>query len=189
MAQSEGIEAGKLNRRIQLQSRSTARGAQGGIVETWTTYSTVWASMRPIRGDERLAAGVVAGTRRYVFEARFQHATKPDDRILFPLLSRTDLATTGTPWKTVTSVTGGFQTYMEGMLLVITAGTSWTLGDYTIVTRSADQTIVVSHAVGTKDLTSGTGIVARAFYLDDVINRNEANVRMEMHCTERIGHG
>lgn len=188
MAKSDGIEAGKLNRRIQLQSRTRSRDGQGGITETWTTYSTVWASMRPIRGDERLAAGVVAGTRRYVFEARFQHATKSDDRILFPLLSLTDLATVD-PFTTITSATGGFESYMVGMLLVVATTAKWTAGDYTIISRTDTNTIAVNTAAATEGAGNATGIVARAFYLEDAINRNEANVRMEMHCTERVGHG
>jgi SPP1 family predicted phage head-tail adaptor len=186
MAKSDGIEAGKLDRRIILQSRSDTRDAQGGSVDSYATYSTVWAHMRPIRGDERLAAGVVAGTRQYTFRARFQHATKPTDRILFPLLSLTDLATVG-PFTTITSVTGGFTAYMVGMLLVVTAGTKWATGDYRILTHTDTNTIAVQKAAAVEGAAAGTGIVARAFYLEDVINVNEAGVVMEMHCTERVG--
>lgn len=186
MAKSDGIEAGKLNRRIRLQSRSVTRDAQGGQIDAYTTYATVWASIRPLRGDERLAAGQIAEQRKIVVRARFQHATKPYDRILFPLLSLTDLATVD-PFTTITSVIGGFTAYMVGMLLVVGAATKWNGGDYTITSRTDANTIAVPRAAATEGAGAGNGVIARAFYLDDIINVNEACVTMDMHCTERIG--
>lgn len=39
------MQAGKLNRRIQIQSQSTTQDGFGQPVQTWTTQYTCWASI------------------------------------------------------------------------------------------------------------------------------------------------
>lgn len=51
-----GIRAGLLNRRLAIQSRSTAQDAAGQPLNTWTTIATVWAAIEPLSGREREAA-------------------------------------------------------------------------------------------------------------------------------------
>ena len=47
------MRAGKLNRRITIQSISESRDAYGEPIKSWVTAYTVWAEVRPLRGDER----------------------------------------------------------------------------------------------------------------------------------------
>jgi SPP1 family predicted phage head-tail adaptor len=45
------MQSGKLNRRIQIQSQSTAQDAAGGEVQTWNTVYSCWASI-DIQGSQ-----------------------------------------------------------------------------------------------------------------------------------------
>ena len=49
--------AGKLNRRITIEQRSTTQDAIGQPVETWTTVAELWADIRYQRGLEAIKAG------------------------------------------------------------------------------------------------------------------------------------
>jgi SPP1 family predicted phage head-tail adaptor len=49
-------KAGKMDRRVQLQTVSTTRGELGGKIEAWTTLDTVWANVRDLSGRETFAA-------------------------------------------------------------------------------------------------------------------------------------
>lgn len=50
------IAAGKLNRRIELQSKTVTRDAMGGESITWTTQATVWAKVSALSGRALIAA-------------------------------------------------------------------------------------------------------------------------------------
>jgi len=54
------IDPGTLNRQIQIQQRSQAPGDFGHPVDTWGAVTgapvTVWASIKPVGGSQRLAA-------------------------------------------------------------------------------------------------------------------------------------
>ncbi len=54
------IHAGKLNRRITVQQRSTTQDAIGQPVATWTTLETLWASILTLGGMEAIKAGAEA---------------------------------------------------------------------------------------------------------------------------------
>lgn len=47
--------AGKLNRQITLQNRTQGKDAEGGITDTWSNFSTVWAKVNHLSGNERRA--------------------------------------------------------------------------------------------------------------------------------------
>lgn len=64
------MRAGKMDRRVTIQSRSTAADAQGQQIETWTAVATVWASKRDLRGREYFAAQAVNADVNTVFEIR-----------------------------------------------------------------------------------------------------------------------
>ncbi len=57
MGKRPHMRSGDLNRRLTIQSRTATRDATGGFSETWAdTGTTVWASIRPLRGDEQYDA-------------------------------------------------------------------------------------------------------------------------------------
>jgi SPP1 family predicted phage head-tail adaptor len=60
-----GVRAGRLNRRVALQSMSDATGAGGTVTETWTTQATVWAHVEPQGGGEQVDGQQVQGSVSY----------------------------------------------------------------------------------------------------------------------------
>jgi len=50
------LNAGKLNRRITLQSKTVTRDAMGGESITWTTQATIWAQVSALSGRALIAA-------------------------------------------------------------------------------------------------------------------------------------
>ncbi|MBM4299281.1 MAG: head-tail adaptor protein, partial [Deltaproteobacteria bacterium] len=48
--------AGRLDKRVTLQSAVLVRDGHGQPIETWSNVATVWAAIEPIRGREFFAA-------------------------------------------------------------------------------------------------------------------------------------
>jgi len=77
------MEAGRLNRRIRIESKSVVRDAYGGETITWTLVAEVWAAVLPIRGREYVAirqAGAELTTR---FLIRYRSGVTPAMRIVY----------------------------------------------------------------------------------------------------------
>ena len=53
------LEAGQLDQRVTLQSRSTVQDAHGQDTITWVDVATVWAQVQAPRGREFFAAAQV----------------------------------------------------------------------------------------------------------------------------------
>lgn len=70
-----GINPGQLDRRITLQTRTTAPDAYNAPVETWTDLATVWAKVDyPVTGADEETAEHLNITRRRV-EFTIRHRT------------------------------------------------------------------------------------------------------------------
>ena len=52
------IQAGKLNSRIVIQSRTVGVDAIGQPVDTWATFATVWANIKFNSGSESIKSGM-----------------------------------------------------------------------------------------------------------------------------------
>lgn len=78
------MDSGFLRHRVELQARTLTQNATGEAVETFTTYATTWASVRPLTGRERFTAAQFAAEVTHEIGIRFR-ATRPkaQDRILF----------------------------------------------------------------------------------------------------------
>lgn len=50
------MRAGRLNKRITIQTRTDPQDAGGAGIPTWTDLATVWASIEPLKGRELIAA-------------------------------------------------------------------------------------------------------------------------------------
>jgi SPP1 family predicted phage head-tail adaptor len=50
------MDAGRLNRRVIIQSLSTTQDAYGQPISTMTTVATVWAAVEPLSGRALFAA-------------------------------------------------------------------------------------------------------------------------------------
>lgn len=79
------LAAGKMDRRIVIESRSVARSASGEETESWSTFATVWARFQPMTGREFYSAGgaqnVPAETAR--FTVRYLAGVTPQHRITY----------------------------------------------------------------------------------------------------------
>jgi len=79
------MQAGKMDRRIQLQSFSVTQDTDGSELKTWTTYATVWSAIRHItkleeferESDRRM------GYQDIEFQIYYRNDIKETDRIIF----------------------------------------------------------------------------------------------------------
>lgn len=65
------MRAGKLDRRITIQCRTSTQSDSGDPVITWVEVATVWAEHVNIRGSERLAQQQVVGYALMTFRIRW----------------------------------------------------------------------------------------------------------------------
>lgn len=86
------MRAGKLDRRITIQRKTTTLSASGEPVETWSVVGTtrMAAQMMPVRGEERLTAPPqLVGQEQIEFRMRWHSAVAeltPLDRVIHPAL-------------------------------------------------------------------------------------------------------
>ncbi len=80
------IKAGELRHEIVIQAENATTDAGGGGGDPWaspTTVATIMASIRPLRGRERLQAMQAQDSLSHVFTARWISGITPKHRILF----------------------------------------------------------------------------------------------------------
>lgn len=69
-----------LRHKVTVQQRTRVADGAGGFEDGWETVVTLWASVDPIRGSERYAAGQVAATATHKFLMRYHSAIRADMR-------------------------------------------------------------------------------------------------------------
>jgi SPP1 family predicted phage head-tail adaptor len=65
-----GYQIGELDQRISLVSKAEAGDGVGGVTTTETVYATVWAHVRPLRGQERKESDRVEASGDYLIAIR-----------------------------------------------------------------------------------------------------------------------
>lgn len=65
------MQIGAMNERFALEKPVRAPDGAGGATVTWDTVADVWAHVRPISGDERLAQDQLSG--RLTHEVWIRH--------------------------------------------------------------------------------------------------------------------
>ena len=78
-----GVTAGRLDKRVTLQSATSARDGHGQAVETWSDVATVWAAVEPIRGREFFAAQQVSAETTHRVTMRWRSGVSPKWRVVF----------------------------------------------------------------------------------------------------------
>lgn len=76
--------AGSLDRRIVIERATSTNNAFNEPVETWATYTTVWAARKDVSDGEKLAGGQVGASLSSRFVIRSNPTTKaitPEDRV------------------------------------------------------------------------------------------------------------
>ena len=56
VARNGALKAGRLRHRVTLQSAADTADGGGGFTTVWSDVATVWASIEPLKGRERLFA-------------------------------------------------------------------------------------------------------------------------------------
>jgi SPP1 family predicted phage head-tail adaptor len=80
------LHAGRLDRRITIQSQQITQSPSGEEVVVWTPLATVWAEKVENDGRERFADRQLVGDHIATFRFRWSQATKPitdEHKILF----------------------------------------------------------------------------------------------------------
>jgi SPP1 family predicted phage head-tail adaptor len=75
--------SGKLNHRIELQSKVATRDSYGSETIVWKKESIVWGSVEPISGREYFLAKQVQAETTHRIRIRYYAGLRPDWRILF----------------------------------------------------------------------------------------------------------
>ena len=65
------IHAGKLRDRVTVQQATETRNSLGEVVQSWSTYATVWASVEGISSREALQQGQVQTDVSHRVQMRF----------------------------------------------------------------------------------------------------------------------
>lgn len=77
------MQAGKLNQRIELQSATVAADSYGEPIQTWTTYTTVWAAVAPLSGRELIYAQQVSSETNIRITIRYTSAVAVGHRVKY----------------------------------------------------------------------------------------------------------
>ena len=77
------MNIGKLRHQIELQSYTTTADDVGHPVKTWSTYTTIWAWVRPMSGREQLNAEQVTGEITHKVTIRYHSTIAVTNRIKF----------------------------------------------------------------------------------------------------------
>lgn len=75
--------AGKLDRRVRLESRSATRAADGSETVAWVLVATLWAQVVPLRGQERYGAGAEQAERDARIRIRWRAGVSAGMRVVY----------------------------------------------------------------------------------------------------------
>jgi SPP1 family predicted phage head-tail adaptor len=76
------MQAGKLDRLVQLQHRVLTRNGVGEQVASYVTYATVWAGKRDLRGREYFAAQQINPELQATWTIRWRSDVVATDRLI-----------------------------------------------------------------------------------------------------------
>ena len=77
------MNAGKMDRRITLQRKSSSQDSFGEAIDTWADISTVWAEVVPVSGNERFVSQQVIAEADTLFKIRYMSGLTPLDRVVY----------------------------------------------------------------------------------------------------------
>lgn len=65
------MRSGNLDRRIVIEKNAASQNSFGEPEESWSTFATVWANVRPVRGNEQFASDQRRAERQSIFRIRY----------------------------------------------------------------------------------------------------------------------
>ena len=76
------MRSGSLDRKITIEQKTVSRNTFGEEVETWATFSSVWAKVIPLRGQERFESKLVNAEVDTMFRIRYLSGVLPTMRVV-----------------------------------------------------------------------------------------------------------
>ena len=77
------MKAGKLNKKIAIQSFTTVANDYGELVQTWATYHTPFAEVKHRDGTEFTRGGETISKLQTTFIIRYKEGISVKDRIIY----------------------------------------------------------------------------------------------------------
>lgn len=77
------LQAGKLNKRVILQTKTSVPDGYGGGAESWADTVTLWAAIRPLEGQERFQAQQVSAKLTNEVEIRYRTGVVAQQRFKY----------------------------------------------------------------------------------------------------------
>lgn len=77
------MRAGELDRQIVIESATETQNGIGEPIKTWSTFATVWAKAKQLRGREYVAAQAINAEIDTVFTIRWLAGVTRKMRILY----------------------------------------------------------------------------------------------------------
>lgn len=72
---------GDLRERVMIQRTTNTRDSVGGIIQSWATVATVWASVEPMSAGEQFRRQQVQAKADWRVTIRYRNDILPADRI------------------------------------------------------------------------------------------------------------
>lgn len=72
-----------LDRQITIEQVSTTRGANGSVIETWSTFASPWAKKTDINGTEKFQSDQRLSEVNAIFRIRYRPGVTTKMRILY----------------------------------------------------------------------------------------------------------
>jgi SPP1 family predicted phage head-tail adaptor len=77
------MDIGRLNKRITIEQQSTTYDAVGQLVESWSTFATVWANIKHNSGAETIKSDAITSTVRASFRIRYLQGVDAGMRVTY----------------------------------------------------------------------------------------------------------
>jgi SPP1 family predicted phage head-tail adaptor len=77
------MEAGRLDKRVTIQSQASTRNSIGEPVQTWSDVATIWASVEPVQGREFWAQQQVQSEVTTRVRIRYREGVTASMRVLY----------------------------------------------------------------------------------------------------------
>lgn len=77
------MQAGRLNKRVKLQTKTVTQDGYGAALATWADTATVWAAVEPLQGREFWAQQQVQSEVTTRVRIRYRAGVVPAMRVLY----------------------------------------------------------------------------------------------------------
>ena len=77
------LNIGQLRHRLELHSASSAQNDFGESIDTWSSYTTVWGKVAPMKGEELFHAQQTNATVTHKILIRYNSNVIAEHRVIF----------------------------------------------------------------------------------------------------------